>query len=718
MKFRAALLCLLIAALSGPLLAEAPTNLLAPEHRWQPSGEWKVDSAAGTAEVAAGEMLAELSAAQSVRLAGRSISMRVVMSGDSPKAGLWLAGVRDSQGKGVRFLIEGASASITNGRGKTLATLDADAMGKPLDLTFMFTSEKVTLASGGKEIGSLDVKFAEPEATLSLFVERGQAVFSAVMLSRAASAVAVAPPAPPMVAVVPGAAQTHLTPPEEPAAPVAPVKPAVVAPRAPLVPPARPASARPVAALPPRPAGIPMPMILNFSPDKMTPLKSGWSEYFGVHMDMDPGPWKTVRQADGPRFGRPSRDKHTGNVEELAGPFTGERVQSSLADFRDWQRKESRGLDENLAQLIRDDRSAIYIAPWVSPFTPALQDEVWALMKLLYAAQPGADGRVVFQWGDDINIRRLGVIDNSRMNYSQPHGGAPGFRNVNVPEDALAYAEWYFAPAVEAMRRASKDIFKDERHIPVLIGSCALAGRAENRAWFMQILDHELAGGGAPTLKGQRVSQLVDVLTVNYPFVSPDGEFGLQELWDRYCAKPGGIKALWVTEEYGTPARSATVMLARAARFLAWAGKNGLDAQQTRLVWNFPGLLRANDEAEELATMLGKSLRADALRVGSQEVDGGRIIRIAAGEGKMLFVFIPRADRLVRRATPIGEVVLEVGAKQAGKPWIATPLQSTLRRAFSEVGKTVIPLRREGTRLVLDVGASALDAWGVLVETP
>jgi hypothetical protein len=232
------------------------------------------------------------------------------------------------------------------------------------------------------------------------------------------------------------------------------------------------------------------------------------------------------------------------------------------------------------------------------------------------------------------------------------------------------------------------------------------------------VLDHELVGGSAPTLKGSRVSQLVDVLTVNYPFVTADGELGLQELWDRYCAKPGGIKALWVTEEYGTAGRSATVMLSRAARFLAWAAKNGLDAQQTRLMWNFPEQHRANDEAEELAGMLGKSFRKEAIRVGVQEVDGGRIIRIAGGEGKMLFVFIPKTDRLVRRATPIGEVVLEVGAKQAGKPWVATPLQSTLRRAFSDAGKTVIPLRRDGTRLVLDVGATALDAWGVLVETP
>ncbi len=724
MKLRAVLLCLFIAAIIVPVFAEGPGNLLGPENRWQPSGEWKVDTTAGTAEATAGEMLAELSSAQSVRLAGRWLSMRVALGGDSPKAGLWLAGLRDSQGKGVRFVIEGASASITNGRGKTLATLAADAMSKPLELTFVFTGEKVTINSRGKEVGTLEVKFTEPEATPSLFVERGQAVFSEVLLSKEAPAVAVAPPVPPVPPMPPApatgpTAQTSLTPPELAVKPAAPAKPAPRALRPPAAPPVpRAPVAPPAAAIPPRPAGVPTGLVINFAAEKMTPLKSGWNEYFGVHGDLSAGPWKTVRQPDGPRFGRPSRDKHTGNVENFAGPFSGGKVQSSLADFRDWQRKESRGLDENLAQIIRDDRSAIFIAPWVSPFTLAQQDEVWALMKQVYGGNPGADGRVVFQWGDDINLRRLGVIDNARMNWSQPHGGAPGFRNVNVPEDALAYAEWYFAPAVEAVRRASKEIFHDERHIPVVIGSCALAGRAENRAWFMQVLDHELAGGSTPTLKGQRVSQLVDVLTVNYPFVSADGEFGLQELWDRYCAKPGGIKSLWVTEEYGAAARSAAVMLSRAARFLAWAAKNGLDAQQTRLVWNFPEEHRANDEAAELAAMLGKSFRADALRVGVQEVEGGKVMRIMAGETKLLFVFIPNTNRLVRRAASIGEVVLEVGAKQAGKPWVATPLQSTLHRAFADAGKTVIPLRREGSRLVLDVGATALGAWGVLVETP
>ncbi len=674
MKICAAFVSLLALAVSA--FAGGPHFLLDAEHRWQASGAWKVDVVAGTATGTAGETLAELSAAKSVGLAGHWLSLRVALSGDAPKAGLWLGGVRDERGEGVRFVIEGASASITNGRGKTLATLAVDALSKPLELTFTFTNEKVTLHSGGKEVGELAIRFAEPEATPSLFVERGKAVFSEVLLSSDATASApasmpLAPPVPPVRVARPGRA-----------AAVAPV------------------------------------VVVDFAAEKMTTLKSGWNEYFGVHFETNPGPWKMVRQPDGPIFGLPPQGRHTGDVQTMVGPFSGEKVQSSLGDFRDWQRKDSRGLDETLAQSIREDRGAIFIAPWVGPFTPAQQDEVWALMRLVYGANVGADGRVFFQWGDDINYHRLGALENVKVNSAQPHGGVSGGRNGNLPDDAVAYAERYFAPAVVAVRRASAEIFHDERHIPVLLGSCALAGRAENRAWLAQVLEHEVAGSGSPSLKGQRVSALVDVLTVNYPLAAVDGEVALQELWDRYCAREGGIKALWVTEEYGTTTGSAGVMLSRAARFLAWAGKNGLTAGQTRLLWNFPTRHRSNDEAAEMARMLGKSFLAEAMRIGTQEVEGGSIARIAAGDGRMLLVFTPSAERRGGKVARIGEVALEVGEAQAAKPWLAKPLQTTLRCAFLDKAKTSIAIRRDGTRLVLDVGASPLEPWGVLVETP
>ncbi len=675
MKICAAFISLL--ALAASVFAGAPQHLLDAEHRWQASGVWKVDATAGTATGTAGETLAELSAAKSVGLAGHWLSLRVALSGDAPKAGLWLGGVRDERGEGVRFVIEGASASITNGRGKTLATLAADALSKPLELTFTFTNEKVTLHCGGKEIGELAIRFAEPEATPSLFVERGKAVFSEVLLSSDATASAPAP--------------------------------------VPLAPPAR---GKPAAAKPGRVVAVAPVLVVDFAAEKMTALKSGWNEYFGVHFETNPGPWKMVRQPDGPRFGLPPADRHTGDVQTMTGPFSGGKVQSSLGDFRDWQRKDSHGLDETLAQSIREDRGAIFIAPWAGPFTLAQQDEVWALMRLVYGANVGADGRVFFQWGDDINYHRLGALENVRTNSAQPHGGVSVGRNGNLPDDAVAYAERYFAPAVVAVRRASAEIFHDERHIPVLLGSCALAGRAENRAWLAQVLDHEVAGSGSPSLKGQRVSALVDVLTVNYPLVAADGEVALQELWDRYCAREGGIKALWVTEEYGTTTGSAGVMLSRAARFLAWAGKNALTAGQTRLLWNFPAHHRSNDEAAEMARMLGKSFLAEAVRIGTQEVEGGTIARIAVGDGRMLLVFTPSAERRGKHVAPIGEVVLEVGEAQAAKPWLAKPLQTTLHRAFSDKAKTTVAIRRDGTRLVLDVGASTLEPWGVLVETP
>jgi hypothetical protein len=528
-----------------------------------------------------------------------------------------------------------------------------------------FSAEKVTIHAGNTQLGELEIKHTEPEATLSVFVERGGARFAEMLL--AGDPMAVILPAP------------------QPAARGAKIPP-------------------------PPPAAKAAKLALDFTDAKMAALKSGWNDYFGVHYETGPGPWKSVRQYDGPTFGTPPRDRHTGEVKTFTGPFTGLPVQTSLADFRDWDRKESRGLDDNLPRLINDDRSAIFIAPWTQAFTPPQQDEVWALMKVTYGAHVGAEGRLFFQWGDEINYRRLGAAANVRVPKSEPrHGGSP-MRGANAPDDAAAYAEKYFAPAVEAVRMASLEIFRDERRIPVVLGSCTRASDPVNREWYSRVLDHTLTGSA---YKGRRVSELVDYLTVNYPFYNVDDATALQRLWDLHGWQ---VKGLWVTEDYGSPGRGAGTIARNAALFLAWAAQNQLDAQQARLFWDLPDERRDRYEARDFVRQLGSSFAGAALRIADGEAGGGRAFRIAGGDSRMLIVFAPPTGRRGKKPLPTGEVTLTVTDAQAAKPWMARFYSGKDRGAHA--GDAVLPVERAGNQLTVKVTAPALESWALLIETP
>ena len=683
MKHRIALLFLLFIAIvtahaaapKGRRLLEdpkprlgPPTNLLGPTFRWvKHDGDWKMDTNSGTAAVTAGEKITELEAEKGVRLKGHWLSVKMTTEGNAPKAGLLFSGVHDQRGELLRLVYDATTGKLTDGRGNDITSLPV-AEGGGIEFILNFTNDKMTIHSGRMQQAELDVRFPEVVATPSLFVERGKVTFSELLLSGDPLA-------------------------DEPAAASA----------APVANNSAPANAAPLKGS--------NPLAVDFSPEKMTALKSGWNEYLGVHFETAPGPWKMVRQFDGPGFAPPLRPRHPADLKQFKGPFTGNPADCALSDFRDWKRKGARGLDENLAQLVRDDRSAIFIAPWTAAFTPATQDEVWALMKVAYGGNVGAEGRLYFQWGEDINSRQLGAPAKVP--------GARPVRGNNLPASAKNYAENYFAPAVEAVRRASDEIFHDARRIPILSGSCALAGKAEYRAWFTSVLDHELSGASAPSLKGQRVIQLVDYLTVNYPFTNAETDAPLQELWDRYGAQ---VKGLWVTEEFGVTGRSLGDLLARAARFLAWAARNQLDAQQARMLFNITHRPQGPNKAFDAYRAIGEAFHDSALSIGTEDKDNKRIHRIRCGDGKMLVVISTIPGRRPARAIPLSEISLEVGEAQAAKPWIARIIQLSKpvnkKKPPFEKPPDTLPVNKDGTRLILNLTEDHTAPWAVLIEVP
>ncbi len=668
-----------------PRRATGPRNLLEEKGEWQTqTGEWILGGGAASAQ--AGETLAEVSAARGVRLQGRWISIKIGIEGDSAKAGLWVPGIRDAKGETLRLSVERATGNLTNGRGKTLASLGD--IQPPLDLLLRFEPEKLSIFRGGSAVTEVPIIYSEPEGTISLFVERGTAKFTELLLAcEPMTAEAGSPPAPPVTVPI----TAPLAPPPNPPAPVNRVE--------------RRAAGRAV-----RQASVQVSLDTAAAPG--VALKGDWNDFFGVHVDSAAGPWKMVRQFDGPSFGFPVRDRHTGDVKTFDGPFAKQPVEASLADLRDWKRKDARGLDENLKTLIENDRAALFIAPWPTTITTLQQDHIWGVMKLVYGANPDAEGRVFFQWGDDINHRRLGVVANQRSVGFEPRGGANAPRGSNLPADAVAYVENYFAPAAEATRKASEEIFRDPQHIPIILGSCARASVPENRDWYRRVLEQEITGVTAPSLKGRKVISLVDYLTVNYPFAGVHDSVALQELWAGYGEK---VKGLWVTEEYGVSGRGAGTgtFLEKLALYLDWVAGNHLTAQQTRLFWNLPEKDRDTQNLAGFVRLLGTTFAGAPLTIAKDSNADRVLYRIGAGDSRILFIHVPVADRRGRRGAGINELAFRPPDALAGRTWEARFVLTKERK--DDASGTVLPSDVKDGKLVIPVEAGSLDTWAMLL---
>lgn len=653
MKFTTALF--IIAALLAPLHAQ-PQMLLGKDTAWRKqSGEWTVSE--GTVAASASGTLSEYAAASGVALRGRWLSVHISLEGDAAKAGLWLAGLRDEKGDLVRLTIDSTSGTITNGRGRTIATLSAGALEKPLQLILKFETDALAVHSSGTEIGVFKVTFEDATPTPSLFVERGRATFSDLIIGG------------------------------EPAKPLT-MKTAPV--RKPVAQKLKPTAA----------------FTADFTEEKMMPLKSEWRSYFGIQTERDPGPWRTVRQFDGPSSAIPIKPATPGI--RLDGPFNKTPVFMDLAWFRDPLNKTALGLDRNLTTIQQNGIDAIYIAPWRTILGKTEQDQIWALLKLAYSHTPDAQKRLYFQWGDDINSQRLGTAPTAKLIQATPHHGVANKRNANQPADAIAYAENYLAPAIEATHKASSDLFGEPGKIPIMIGSCARAGLAENRDWFRAILDHTLTGEMTPSLKGKRVIDLIDYLTVNYPFADANDITPLQGLWNTYDKQ---IRGLWITEEFGTTARTDTQLTTRIALFLQWVAANQLDAQQTRLIWDIAPAKRAGDDCHALMLQLAQTMQGE-LRFATEIKETGTLYRIAAGSGRLLLIYAPAEKK--GSAIPIADITLEVGETRATKPWIARHIAGAVKVGVNDI----LPIRADGPRLIVAPKATTNTAWAVLVEQP
>jgi hypothetical protein len=184
------------------------------------------------------------------------------------------------------------------------------------------------------------------------------------------------------------------------------------------------------------------------------------------------------------------------------------------------------------------------------------------------------------------------------------------------------YAEYYLAPAVQALREAE---VVTGTNIPVMLGSIGNANTPNRRKFLYELLNYQLVGTYAGTLTGLRVADIVDHIDIHYMIAKDTHvtnvkgknikhlqgsfELALNEIYDPWVAT-GILDGLWSTEEVGAQSgqsgNGALTAIVVTARYLHWWGENGLSKGQGRSLFWGTNLGPANVSADlAMRTLFG-----------------------------------------------------------------------------------------------------------------
>jgi hypothetical protein len=156
-----------------------------------------------------------------------------------------------------------------------------------------------------------------------------------------------------------------------------------------------------------------------------------------------------------------------------------------------------------------------------------------------------------------------------------------------------AYADLYFAPTAEAVRRASSDAYDgDPIRVQVVLGSVANAYSEQSLRWLDRLLNHTMTCANvAPSLHGKRVADVVQIASIHYlvphwsePAVAgaggppPSENEAADEEWrrqldrigDKWLQPTGPLAGLWATEEHGKSGYGIVTAWKVYGRWLNW----------------------------------------------------------------------------------------------------------------------------------------------------
>jgi hypothetical protein len=291
-----------------------------------------------------------------------------------------------------------------------------------------------------------------------------------------------------------------------------------------------------------------------------------WSEFVGTHylprepfhlyrgVFYDPIVYRCIandseRPAENlrPWVAYAKREALPAGCEARVGPFSGREVWVDVARARqilDWAEK-------NDAVMVHG-RDILKRTEYEGAEEIALRkDELYWSVRVLYEISPEqARKRIRLQLGNEVNA------------FHVPW--------KNHPDLVRRYVEYDFAPAAEAIRRASQDLFGTPERIPFLTGSVASPWPLGS-GWLVAMANARIEGDWAPSLRGKSVASVASGVSMHYAVKGPFWSQALDAVYRR-LVEPTDNFELWSTEEVGGNAEinRGPYVAAIPFRYLDW----------------------------------------------------------------------------------------------------------------------------------------------------
>lgn len=278
---------------------------------------------------------------------------------------------------------------------------------------------------------------------------------------------------------------------------------------------------------------------------------------------------------------------------------------------------------------------------------------------LAYARQLGGSGlELYWQFGNEINSKQF-----SRAFHLWAKDGG------RIKDHDLStigwYVEYYLAPGLMAIKKAEteKAVVKP---INVVLGSVAAAYNPKAQRFLNALLEYEIKGDYAQGLRGRRVWEVIDSVSIHYLIGSPGSVWHemLTDFHEKWISS-GRVRTIWSTEEIGIQKAREGYGAGQAAkvwaRSLHWWMDMGVPPEQGQVfLW---GSERGGDSTsadsmlERLYDFLGdarlEKLDSRVLDDGRGELEYYRFASIEVPEKQVVVVFPRYRSGGVGRSIPL-----------------------------------------------------------------
>ena len=187
------------------------------------------------------------------------------------------------------------------------------------------------------------------------------------------------------------------------------------------------------------------------------------------------------------------------------------------------------------------------------------------------------------------------------------------------------FVEYFLAPGVEGIERASEEVFGEKEKIHLMLGSVVNINDERKQDFIDAILDYKIQGTYAPTLHNKTVAEVINSISIHYSIGAPssDWEDYLDHFVETRMGENKRIKNIFSTEEIGGSAASGGEAQGATARLLGrymnWWEKHGWGPERGQLFLYAPDS-NGKDDNDQIVenTSAGYFLTALSALIGDE----------------------------------------------------------------------------------------------------